>query len=180
MADCDSETIAERRDKESVTFAGIVSGIREVTTRRKDIMAYVTIEDMKGSVNAIAFSDVYRTHSDLFHEDSPVFLKGTLDVAEDSVKVILTEARPLAEVLEVPYSSVHFVVDATIRNLPDIDALRQVLGRHRGKYDGYLHIVIPERSETVVYLGHELRLSISEGIKNDADAVLGAGSTKFN
>jgi DNA polymerase-3 subunit alpha len=142
-------------------------------------MAYLTIEDMKGSIGAIAFAEVYRTYMDLLKGEAPLYLKGTLDVGEDSTKVILAEVKLLSEVLEMPYHAVHFHVDATLRGSGDIESLRRVLDRHKGRFDGYLHIVLPDRSETVVYLGESLRLDISEGIKKDADAILGLGSTKF-
>ncbi len=179
IVDCDTETILERKDRESITFAGIVSNIREVTTKRKEIMAYVTIEDMKGSIGTIAFADVYRNYMDLLKGEAPLHLKGTLDVGEESTKVILTEVKLLSEVLEMPYNSVHFYVNATIKGSGDIESLRGVLSKHSGRFDGYLHIILPDRSETVVYLGDGLRLSISEGIKKDADDILGPGSTKF-
>ncbi len=179
VVDADSESILERKDRETISFAGIVSARREVTTKRKDIMAYLTIEDMKGSISAIAFAEVYRTYMDLLKGEAPLYLKGTLDVGEDSTKVILTEVKLLSEVLEMPYHAVHFHVDATVKGSDDIESLRGVLNRHKGRFDGYLHIILPDRSETLVYLGDSLRLDISEGIKKDADAILGPGSTKF-
>ena len=179
IADCDTETILERKDRESISFAGIVSNLREVTTKRKEIMAYVTIEDMKGSVGTIAFADVYRNYMDLLKGEAPLYLRGTLDVGEESTKVILTEVKLLSEVLEMPYNAVHFYLNAAVKGSVDIETLRRVLGKHSGRFDGYLHIILPDRSETVVYLGDGLRLNISEGIKKDADAILGNGATKF-
>jgi len=179
IVDCDTETILERKDRESISFAGIVSNLREVTTKRKEIMAYVTIEDMKGSVGTIAFADVYRNYMDLIKSEAPLYLRGTLDVSEESTKVILTEVKLLSEVLEMPYNSVHFYVNAAVKGSGDIESLRRILGKHSGRFDGYLHIILPDRSETVVYLGDGLRLNISEGIKKDADDILGLGSTKF-
>ncbi len=179
VVDVDSETILERKDRENVSFAGIVSAHREVTTRRKDIMAYLNIEDLKGSISAIAFTDIYRTHMDLIKGEAPLYFRGTLDVGEESTQVRLTEVKLLSEVLEMPYHSIHFHVDATVKGPADIESLRVVLDRYRGRFDGYLHIILPERSETVVYLGEKLRLSISEGMKREADAILGMGSTKF-
>ena len=43
------------RDKDTVTVAGIVSQKREIPTKKKDTMAYVTIEDLKGSYTGIVF-----------------------------------------------------------------------------------------------------------------------------
>jgi len=179
IVDCDTETILERKDRESISFAGIVSNLREVTTKRKEIMAHVTIEDMKGSVGTIAFADVYRNYMDLLKSEAPLYLRGNLDVGEESTKVILTEVKLLSEVLDMPYNSVHFYVDAAVKGSGDIESLRRILGKHSGRFDGYLHIILPDRSETVIYLGDGLRLNISEGIKKDADDILGLGSTKF-
>ncbi len=55
ITDADSERISEMRDKDTVTVAGIVSHKREIATKRKDTMAYVTIEDLKGSYTGIVF-----------------------------------------------------------------------------------------------------------------------------
>ena len=55
ITDADSESISEMRDKDTVTVAGIVSHKREIPTKRKDTMAYVTIEDLKGSYTGIVF-----------------------------------------------------------------------------------------------------------------------------
>jgi len=56
ITDADSERLGEMRDKDTVTVAGIVSHKREIATKRKDTMAYVTIEDLKGSYTGIVFS----------------------------------------------------------------------------------------------------------------------------
>ncbi|MCG6537237.1 MAG: DNA polymerase III subunit alpha, partial [Syntrophales bacterium LBB04] len=97
ITNTDSETINEKNDKENVVLAGTVSNIREITTKRKDIMAYATIEDLKGSINVIFFADVYKKTDLILKGDEPVLIKGYVDVAEDSIKVIASEALLLDE-----------------------------------------------------------------------------------
>jgi len=179
VTDTDSESITEKRDRESVTFGGIVSDIREVATKKKETMAYVTIEDMKGSVSVIVFSDLYRKAFSILHGEEPVLIKGTLDVNEESIKVIASDAIILADALEKPFSSVHFTVDVAKSAGKDIELIKELLQKHKGKYDGYIHLIVADKSETVIYLGKDLKLNISDDIKREADNIFGPGTIQF-
>ncbi len=61
VTDAHSGNLSGRRDREAVTVAGIVSQLREATTKKKEVMAYVTLEDLHGSINAIFFPSAYRS-----------------------------------------------------------------------------------------------------------------------
>ncbi len=175
----DSATILEKGDKESVALAGVVAGIREVFTKKKEIMAYVSLEDLKGATDVIFFPEIYKKVSDILHGETPVFVKGILDVAEENVKVIAEEASLLSETEYNPFSSVHFMVDVQKRNSEDlIDAISHLGERHKGKYDAYLHI-LNASCETLLYLGDQAKFSISPELKREADRMLGEGVMMF-
>jgi DNA polymerase-3 subunit alpha len=142
-------------------------------------MAYVTMEDMKGSVNLIAFSDIYKKAHDLFHSDDPILIKGTVDAGEESSKIIINEVTPLKDILDNPYTSVHFMVNNGSLNFEHLEKLKDFLNDRRGKYDGYIHLIEENRSETVIYLGKDFKLEITNDLRTGADAILGHGSTKF-
>jgi DNA polymerase-3 subunit alpha len=55
----DSQSLKEADTLDDVDIAGIVSTLREITTKRGDKMAYVTLEDTKGLVEVIFFPDLY-------------------------------------------------------------------------------------------------------------------------
>lgn len=178
IANTDSAGMSDKNDKETVLFGGVVSGIREVTTRRKEIMAYATIEDLKGSVTVIIFPELYKKAYSLLHDEEPILIQGTLDVGEDSVKVIANEISALTLAEGSVLSAVHFTVDITKTSSADIESLYSLFAQHRGKCDGYIHLM-DEKSETVVYLGRDIQINITPAIKKEADHILGAGSTRF-
>jgi DNA polymerase-3 subunit alpha len=178
IVNADSGNLARRADRESVMIAGIVGSIREVTTKRKETMAYVTFEDLKGSSTVIFFPEVYRKHYDLLHGEEPLLIRGTVDIAEDSAKVLAMEVSPLAAAAEKPYSAVYVTVDMTRSSLEDIDTLERRLRQFPGKHDGYIRLV-DEQSETVIYLGQDLKLDLSLPLKREVDDILGSGAAQF-
>ena len=178
VANTDAAAILEKKDKEEVSFAGVVSNIREVTTKKKDLMAYVTIEDLKGSITVIFFADVYRKVYDLLHGEEPVLIKGVLDVGEESIKVIASEAVPLAEALDRPFQTASFRFDTSRLAEHDLEALRTLLRRCPGKAEGFIHL-LDDQSETVIYLGKNILFAPSGQLKEEANRILGDDSTQF-
>ena len=178
IVNADSSTLSGRVDRETVLIAGIVSNVREVTTRRKETMAYVTLEDLKGSASVIFFPDVYRSAYDLLHGEEPLLIKGSLDIAEDSNKVIAAEVTLLSSAAEKPYHAVYFTIDVQKSSAEDIVTLGQRLKQYPGKCDGFIRL-FEGRSETVIYLGEDVKLDPSLPLKREADLILGTGTSQF-
>lgn len=175
-----SETVSTMKDGASVTICGVVSGLREVSTKKRETMAYVSLDDMKGLVTVILFPELYRSVYGLITADAPLVVKGTIDAAEEGAKIIATEVSGVEEALEKPLSSVHFLLSLdTGAAAADLADFKKVLKKHSGSYPAYIHLRSNETSETIIYLGDNLKLEISESMKADADGVIGAGSTYF-
>ena len=178
MVTADSSNLAAKTDREAIILAGIVSSIREVQTRRKETMAYVTIEDLKGSATIIFFPEIYQGCYDLLHGEEPLLVKGTVDIGEESVKVIAAEATLLAKAADKPYHSAYFTMVVNRSTADDIEALCRCLRKHVGKQDGYIKLV-EERSETVIYLGEDIKLDLNHQLKKEAERILGIGAIQF-
>ena len=63
-----------------VTIAGIRQTSHRSRTAKGDPMLFMTIEDLTGTLDVIAFPDVYRIAKDLLNSNSPMFLTGILDM----------------------------------------------------------------------------------------------------
>jgi DNA polymerase-3 subunit alpha len=174
----DSSNIAAKNDRESVTVAGTVSSLREMQTKRKEKMAYIVLEDLKGSINIIVFPDIYRNNIKLLHEDKPIVVKGSVDAGEENVKLIVSEISSLADVAEKSYSAAYFTVDIEKTTPDGLASLYQCLGKYLGKQEGYIRL-LDQRCETLIYLGDDRRIDISAPLKTEADSILGSGSTYF-
>jgi DNA polymerase-3 subunit alpha len=87
-------------DKEEVQIAGVISSVKKIKTKGKaEIMAYLTIEDEEGSMEAIVFPDLYRNMLDMLSKESVIVIKGTIDKTEKGSKLITREAYRLDDFL---------------------------------------------------------------------------------
>lgn len=178
VTNTDSASLSTKRDKDTISIAGVISSLSERTTKRKDIMCNVVLEDLQGSVSIIFWADTYKKYYDLLHADEPVVIQGTIDVGDESLKVIAQEVISLAVAMETPYKQIRFIIDADKVSPDNIISFGNAIKKYPGKYDSYIHI-INEKSETIVYLGDESRLDINDRLKREADSILGEGATTY-
>lgn len=94
--DTDTSSIKERHYQETVTIGCIVSHILEMMTKRKEAMANVTVEDLKGSIEVIFFPDTYKKFYDLIHGSDPIIIKGTVEQGGETTKIICEEVQAIA------------------------------------------------------------------------------------
>ncbi|MFO7570067.1 MAG: DNA polymerase III subunit alpha [Smithellaceae bacterium] len=178
VTNSDSISVGKKRDKDTITIAGVISSLSERPTRKKDMMCNIVLEDLQGSVDIIFWPDIYRKHYEILHADEPVVVSGVIDVGDESVKVIAQDVIPLARALENPYKQVRFMIDEDRVTPESIISLNEAIKKYRGKCDGYVHIV-NGKSETIIRLGEAGRLEICDRLKREADGILGEGSTIY-
>ena len=58
-------------------------------------------------------------------------------------------------------------------------ALKNLLARHRGSCEALIHLVIPNRSETVIGLPEDLKVAASDEIMDDAEKLFGYNVVTF-
>ena len=179
IVDSDSQTLSAKQDGSTVSVAGVVSNVREVTTKKKDTMAYVTLEDLKGFITVIIFADLYRDNISLIGSEEPLYIKGRLDIGDEGGKIVATDITTVEEAIKTPFSSVHFMIDTEKSNGDTVDTLKAIFERRSGKYPAYIHLLSVNEAETILSLGEGSGIEISEEIKKEADELLGPGATRF-
>ena len=93
------------RDGEIVTVGGIVSSVKQLTTKRGDPMVFLRLDDLTGSAEAVVFNSVYAASRELCEADRVLVLKGRVDHKEGESKLIaieVTEFEAYVAPTEVP------------------------------------------------------------------------------
>ncbi len=85
-------------DGETVVLGGLIAGITRKTTKNNTTMAFLTLEDIFGTVEVILFPRDYEKYRTLLVEDAKVLIKGRVSAEEDKdAKLICTEITALSE-----------------------------------------------------------------------------------
>ncbi|MDX1359688.1 MAG: OB-fold nucleic acid binding domain-containing protein, partial [Clostridia bacterium] len=83
-------------DGRGVTCAGLVRQITKKVTKNNNMMAFVELEDIYGSMELVVFPNVLEKYSALIIDDAKIVVKGKLSLREDEdIKVICDEVHPL-------------------------------------------------------------------------------------
>ena len=72
-----------REEGAIVTVAGLITSVVRKTTKKGDLYAVVTVEDLEGAVNVMVFPRDYQLSSTLLVEDSVVTVKGKIKRSRD-------------------------------------------------------------------------------------------------
>ena len=75
---------------------GIIIRKQNKITKNNNMMAFVTIEDLFGTIETIVFPKIYEECSDCIYEDNIVLIEGTLSMGEeDTPKIMCNKMTPL-------------------------------------------------------------------------------------
>jgi DNA polymerase-3 subunit alpha len=128
---CDE--IDEQMAGQKVVIAGVVAWARPYTTKNGNPMAFVHLEDLRGSIEVIVFPSVYEKTHELWQEDKILVVKGRVDTGgRGGAKVICESVQD------------HLLISRPV----DEEKVRP--GRPFGKAQGrprHLHITIPRTGE---------------------------------
>jgi DNA polymerase-3 subunit alpha len=102
------------KDGQTVKFAGIINSIKKKYTKSNKLMAFVTIEDLYGTMEVIVFENCYQMSSSSLIEENIVLVEGRLSIREDeeNITIIASKITPLGDTLgtfpnvkSVPFAS---------------------------------------------------------------------------
>ena len=77
------------KDGQEVTFAGIITSIKKKYTKTNKIMAFITIEDLYGQVEVLAFENTYLNSKESLIEENIVLVKGRLSIRDEEKTTII-------------------------------------------------------------------------------------------
>ena len=180
FATCDTSSLNERADKEEVKVCGIVAGLKELTTKKGERMAFVTLEDLSGFVEMVVFPEVYQAAAELLKSEEPLLVSGTLDIGEETCKLLATEIVALREVKDRLTRKVHFRLTTPGLDETQLRSLRALMGKYRGNCEALIHLVVPNRSETIIRLpADQLKVAASDDILAETQKLFGYNVVTF-
>ncbi|MBP3926481.1 MAG: DNA polymerase III subunit alpha, partial [Clostridium sp.] len=131
------------RDGAYVTIGGMITGKTVKTTRNNKMMAFVTVEDLAGSVEVLVFPKDYEKKREYLNQEEKVFIRGRASIGDDPVgKLICEQVMPFSMVprelwLQYPDKEAYLAGEQellqTLRMSEGNDTVIIYLGKERAK-----------------------------------------------
>lgn len=160
-------------DGATVILGGLISGIKIIKTRKGDPMAFVSLEDMQGTVEIVVFSSLYTQVADLLIADNALLVQGKLQKDENTVKILADTVVPMDKAEETWTADIHIRLDMRRTDRELLVKLREMLKRHPGSCGAYLHLVDPDKVDATIGLPDTYQLKAGDKLKRDIDGLFG-------
>jgi len=161
-----------------VRMAGLVKKIKEITTKKGDRMGFVSLEDLTGTTEVTVFSEQYRQNLGLLQSGEPLLICGAGEGEKDSPKLVAGEIYRLQEAARHLGKSIQIRMSTSGTDPLQIKDLKRILSRHKGRLPVKLHVVIPNRTETVISLA-SVTCDPTDALVAEVDDFFGQHSIHF-
>ena len=111
------------KDNDRAVIGGIISEKKIKYTKNDQIMAFITLEDLVGSIEVIVFPKTYEANAPRLGEDAKIFIEGRVSVEDErdakliASKVTLFDEVPKTVWLRFPNKEAYEAADASIMNI---------------------------------------------------------------
>ncbi|RPJ09402.1 MAG: DNA polymerase III subunit alpha [Spirochaetaceae bacterium] len=147
------------------TVIGLLKNIKEIITKTGKRMAFAEIEDMRGSIECILFSDIFEKCRELLKDREVVAVRGKIDTSRGDAKLKVEEMLGPDALAKKAANAVHIRLSKDLVDEDNSYRLRDFLSDQKGGCRVFFHIEgNGEREETVIRATAELSVSADPDI----------------
>jgi DNA polymerase-3 subunit alpha len=158
-------------DGTPVTVAGLITSLQLKRTKKGDLWAIATVEDLDGAIECLFFPSAYMTYSTMLAQDTVCAVKGRVSARDDSISIFAQELT-IPDVREGPRGPVVLTLPLGQVNHARAEKLREILREHPGATEVQVKLTQPGRS-VLMSLDDSLRVTASSALFGDLKALLG-------
>jgi len=175
-----SSEISERAEGEDVVIGGIITNLRQSTTKRGDPMLYITLEDMKGGAECLAFSKEIKAYQPLLNVDEIVFIKGQVGFQSAVPTLRIKEVIAEKDALKRLAKCITIRLDASQFEETKLNQLKEIIKKHCGTCPLFFEISTPEQGITQIRTSSQYFVSATEAFLSQLRELFGPESCKIN
>ncbi len=174
FATTDTLSLMERPDGEAVRIGGIVRSAKVIRTRKEELMAFLTLEDLNGSTEITVFPALYAKTSDILTTDTAIMVQGEIQKDDNTAKILADSILTMDHVEETWTATLHVNLQMSHTRRETLLELREIMTRYPGTCPAFINLIQPDDgARIVISLPDHLKLKAGSSLKNDIHALLG-------
>jgi DNA polymerase-3 subunit alpha len=172
-ASTSTQKLKELSDKEEVSVAGIITEMKQITDKKNRKMAFLTLEDLEGSVEVVVFADLFEKVSRYIFEDAAVLIRGRVSLSERNAKIMASDIIPLAEIKRKATRAIRIKFFTTGLEEEILNNLQEILSSHPGKCPVYLDFISSLGEEVEIIPSSAFYVNPSEELLLELNQLVG-------
>jgi DNA polymerase-3 subunit alpha len=131
------DEIADLDDGTMRVFGGVVTALQKKWTKKGDLMAVFTLEDLRSSTEVMVFPKSMQEHGYKLEDDAVVVIRGRVDKREDTPKLIAMDIEVFEPTTTAP--ALRVALSAGLQ--PGlVDRLKALLHEHPGESEVFIQL----------------------------------------
>jgi len=150
------ESISENLDGKNIVIGGIINSKKNKITKNNNIMAFITLEDLYGTVECIVFPATYDKYSNLIEENGLVVIEGKVSTnEEEEPKIICEKIYPLNKYKK---EKVYLKISKG-KSMDIFESIKKILSKYKGDTPVYVYM---EENNKMVMAHRDLWVNIED------------------
>ena len=162
----------ENYDGKNVNIAGLITGLKRLTTKKGDNMCFLEVEDFTDKIEVVVFPKIFYQVTNLLAVDIPVIVSGRINANDETAKIIAEKITGI----DNDARDVKVTILPEFENTETLDEVKNILLKNKGENVVYLYFV---SSNKIIKTEKRFWVDLSEKFKNDIMMILGENSIQI-
>ena len=187
-----TQTLVEHRIDSEVDVAGMITEVKNITTRKGDPMAVIGLEDLEGAIEVVIFPDAYKTAGDLV-EGRVVWIRGKVNVNQNSRnwrsengdaereerQIQADRVIDIESVSEQQTSALEVTIpESDVENVEKLERLQEIARANKGDLDLILRLMSPRYGEVIARCGKKYSVADEPQVIKQIEGLFGENCAK--
>lgn len=184
-----TQTLVAHPIDTEVFVAGMITEVKNLTTKKGDPMAVIGFEDLEGLIEIVVFPEAYKTAGDLV-EGRVVWIRGKVnqnnrnrkseDEAQREQRQIQAEhIVDIESVREKQTSALEVTIPETdLENTEKLEALQKIARANRGQNDLILRLMTPRYGEVIARCAQKYNVAYKPQVIKEVEQLFGENCIK--
>ena len=186
-----TQNLVENRIDSEVDVAGMITEVRNHTTKKGESMAVIELEDLEGTVKVVVFPEAYKNAVELV-EGKVVWIRGTVkpdnrnrNADDDSQKekeirqIQAGKILDIEAVTEQQTSALEVMIpESDLENTEKLEALQKIARASKGDLDLILRLMSPHYGEVIARCDRKYNVANEPQVIEQVEKLFGENSAK--
>ena len=180
LSTASSIELSELPEGDDVVIGGMIAGVTQSTTKRGDPMVKITLEDMNGSVECVAFGKDIKTYQSLLNIEEVVFVKGQIGFQNSAPSIRIKEIVRVNDALRRLTKCVTLQLDTNQYNETKLAQLRESIRKHSGTCPLFFEIMLPNQEHVYIKSSSQYSVTVTDTFLSNIRELFGRESLLMN